>query len=284
MVRSSGSPDRADNRAGDRAGDSAGPAVRSSRDGYAGLPVGAFLDALAAGSAAPAGGSAVALVLAQAAALCAKTARLSARQLTAERAGPLTAEAEQVRARAASLIDDDARAYRAVLEQTRPRAGESETPGQSGPTGPSGHTEPSAAAGESGSAGQNRTAGESGTAGQNRTAGESGTAGQNRTAGESGAAGRLVAALSDAADVPLRMVELSVPVARLAATLAAGGNPALRGDAVAAGLLAQASARAAAELVTINLAAMPDDPRHARAADLLAAIAEVLAGPFGHAT
>ena len=272
MVRSSGSPDRADNRAGDRAGDSAGPAVRDSRDGYAGLPVGAFLDALAAGSAAPAGGSAVALVLAQAAALCAKTARLSARQLTAERAGPLTAEAEQVRARAASLIDDDARAYRAVLEQTRPRAGESETPGQSGPTGPSGHTEPSAAAGESGSAGQNRTAG------------ESGSAGQNRSAGESGAAGRLVAALSDAADVPLRMVELSVPVARLAATLAAGGNPALRGDAVAAGLLAQASARAAAELVTINLAAMPDDPRHARAADLLAAIAEVLAGPFGHAT
>ena len=230
MVRSSGSPDRADNRAGDRAGDSAGPAVRSSRDGYAGLPVGAFLDALAAGSAAPAGGSAVALVLAQAAALCAKTARLSARQLTAERASSLTAEAEQARARAASLIDDDARAYRAVLEQTRGRAGAS------------------------------------------------------GAAGEGGAGGRLAAALSEAADVPLRMVELSVPVARLAATLAAGGNPALRGDAVTAGLLAQASARAAAELVTINLAGMPDDPRHARAADLLAAIAEVLAGPFGRAT
>lgn len=86
----------------------------------------------------------------------------------------------------------------------------------------------------------------------------------------------LAAALSAAADVPLRLVELAVPVTALAATLAAEGNPALRGDAQAAGLLAQAAARAAACLVRINLDGVPDDPRHARADALLARIDEQL--------
>ena len=180
---------------------------------YALLPVVHFLDALAAGTAAPAAGSAAALALAQAAALCAKSARLSARQLTAGRAGQLTAAAEQVRAEAAALIDEDARAFRAVIEQSR------------------------------------------------------------RPAGQTGSAPGLAAALSRAADVPMRLVELAAPVAELAAALAAGGNPALRGDAQTAALLAQAAARAAAALLRINLAGAPDDPRPASAADLLTRIA-----------
>src|SRR5207245_1328432 len=79
-------------------------------------------DRLADGAPAPAGGSAAALVLAQAAALCAKCARLSARQLTAERAAALTDEAEQILATAASLIDQDPLAYGAVIEALRRRA------------------------------------------------------------------------------------------------------------------------------------------------------------------
>jgi methenyltetrahydrofolate cyclohydrolase len=193
--------------------------MTSCDDSYAGLSVGAFLDALAAGTAAPAGGSAVALVLAQAAALCAKSARLSARQLTADRAAQLTTEAEQIRGTAASLIDQDPRAYQAVIEQRR------------------------------------------------------------RLRASGGAAARsaeLAAALSDAADVPMRMIELALPLAALAAALARNGNPALHGDAMAAGLLARAAARAAAALVSVNLAGMPADPRHARADSLLAAIDERL--------
>ncbi len=179
---------------------------------YTWLPVGGFLDALAAGTPAPAAGSAAALVLAQAAALCAKSARLSARQLTADRAGQLTAAAEQARAEAAALIDEDARAFGAVIERSRRRAGQS-APGEG-----------------------------------------------------------LTAALSRAADVPMRLVELAAPIAELAAALAAGGNPALRGDALTAGALAQAAARAAAALVRINLAGAAGDPRPARAEALLASI------------
>jgi len=203
----------------------------SSEDSYAGLSVGAFLDALAAGAAAPAGGSAAALVLAQAAALCAKSARLSGRQLTASRAAELTAEAEQIRATAASLIDEDPRAYQAVIEHSRRIGGE-----------------------------------------QNRRIG-----GERRA--ERSAAGRsdgMAAALSAAADVPMRIVELATSVAALAAVLARDGKPALRGDAITAGLLARAAARSAAALVSINLAGMPADPRHSRADSLLAAIDEQL--------
>jgi formiminotetrahydrofolate cyclodeaminase len=187
----------------------------SDSPSYAGLSVGAFLDALAARSAAPAGGSAAALVLAQAAALVAKAARLSERQLTAARSAWVTQEAERIRAQAASLMDEDSRAYGEVLAQSR------------------------------------------------------------RPPGEARSAG-LAAALSDAADVPLRIVDLAAAVAEHSAALTATCNPALRGDAIAAGELAQAAARAAAALVTINLARTPDDPRHARATAQVAAISAVL--------
>jgi hypothetical protein len=50
-------------------------------------------------------------------------------------------------------------------------------------------------------------------------------------------------------------------VAKLAAEVAAGGNPNLRGDTLAAAHLAEASARAAAALVDINvtLGRLPGD-------------------------
>jgi formiminotetrahydrofolate cyclodeaminase len=74
------------------------------------------------------------------------------------------------------------------------------------------------------------------------------------------------AALAAAADVPMEIIELAVPVARAAARLAADGNPNLRGDAITGALLAAAGARSAAVLVDINLAARPDDGRPAHAA------------------
>jgi methenyltetrahydrofolate cyclohydrolase len=197
--------------------------LTGAQPSYADIPVGTFLDALCAGTPAPAAGSAAALVLAQAAALCAKAARLSSRQLTADRAARLVTEAEQIRSRAASLIDEDPLAYQAVIDQTRLLGGQS-------------RAEASAA----------------------------------------GSADDLAAALSASADVPMKVVELSVPVASMAAVLAESGKPALRGDAITAGLLAQAAARAAAVLVRINLAGLPSDPRHARADAWLADIDEHL--------
>jgi methenyltetrahydrofolate cyclohydrolase len=78
-------------------------------------------------------------------------------------------------------------------------------------------------------------------------------------------------ALSRAADVPLAIVETAADVAELAAELAAQGNPNLRGDAVTAALLAEASARAAANLVEINLAERNGDRRVERAQELASA-------------
>ena len=76
----------------------------------------------------------------------------------------------------------------------------------------------------------------------------------------------IAAALSTAADVPLVICELAAQVAGLAALVIAGGNPNLRGDAVTAALLAEASARAAGALVRINLEAGSGDVRLARVA------------------
>ena len=78
----------------------------------------------------------------------------------------------------------------------------------------------------------------------------------------------IAAALAAAADVPMEIAELAVPVARLAARLAADGNPNLRGDAITGALLAEAGARAAAILVAINLAGTDGDGRPARAGQL----------------
>lgn len=77
----------------------------------------------------------------------------------------------------------------------------------------------------------------------------------------------VAAALAAAADVPMQIVELAAGVARLAARMAADGNPNLRGDAITGALLAEAGARAAAVLVGINLVGA-DDGRPARAGQL----------------
>ena len=84
---------------------------------------------------------------------------------------------------------------------------------------------------------------------------------------------RIAEALSEAAKVPMAVVEEAAEVAHLAARLAADGNPSLRGDAITALLLAEAGARAAAVLVGINLAGSPDDDRPARAEQILQGVA-----------
>jgi len=88
-------------------------------DSYLDQPVAAFIDSLAAPTPAPAGGSAAALVVAQSAALAAMAARLSARQLAADRVEHLFSEGEKIARAAASLIDTDAQAYQQVIEAYR---------------------------------------------------------------------------------------------------------------------------------------------------------------------
>ena len=90
---------------------------------------------------------------------------------------------------------------------------------------------------------------------------------------------RLAAALSDAADVPMRVAEIGAQVAVLAARLAAHGHPNLHGDAITAALLAEAGARSACALVRINLSAAESDERLARVARLLAAMPSAGAAP-----
>jgi methenyltetrahydrofolate cyclohydrolase len=92
---------------------------------------------------------------------------------------------------------------------------------------------------------------------------------------------RIDGALSEAAAIPMEMVENAAQTARLAARLAAEGNPNLRGDAITAALLAQAGARAAAILVSVNLAGAPDDNRPARAQALLSEITRAVQAAEG---
>ncbi len=179
---------------------------------YLDLPVSQFLGQLAGPGPAPSGGGAAALAVSMGAGLCAMTARLSSRQLTAAGAEDLAATAERTAARAAALVQADADAYAGVIAARRQPAG---TDGN----------------------------------------------GESRRR-------QIAAALSDAAAVPMEIIELAVPVAGIAARLAAGGNPNLRGDAITGALLAEAGARAAAVLVGINLAGAAADDRPARAARL----------------
>jgi methenyltetrahydrofolate cyclohydrolase len=85
------------------------------------------------------------------------------------------------------------------------------------------------------------------------------------------------AALSAASTVPMEVAEIGAELAVVAAAVAAGGNPNVRGDAITAALLAAAGARAAAALVRINLTGAEGDGRPARA-EHLAAEAARLAG------
>ena len=76
-------------------------------------------------------------------------------------------------------------------------------------------------------------------------------------------------AYAQAAEPPLRIAEAAADVTELAALVAEHADPARRADAVAAGLVAAGCARAAAELVAVNLTVSADDDR-VRRANLLA--------------
>jgi formiminotetrahydrofolate cyclodeaminase len=68
-------------------------------------------------------------------------------------------------------------------------------------------------------------------------------------------------ALSSASETPLAIARAAGEVAELGAQVTAASRPALRGDATAAVLLAEAACRAAGRLVEINLRLQPEDPR-----------------------
>jgi formiminotetrahydrofolate cyclodeaminase len=73
-------------------------------------------------------------------------------------------------------------------------------------------------------------------------------------------------AYAKAAEPPLEIARAASDVALLALTVAQNGNRALYADAVTAALLAAAAAKAAAELVAVNLTASSNDPRVLEAA------------------
>lgn len=77
---------------------------------------------------------------------------------------------------------------------------------------------------------------------------------------------RLREALSGASDAPLAIARAAADVAERAAAVAAQSTAALRGDAIAAVLLAEAATQSAARLVEINLRAGCRDRRLVEAA------------------
>ena len=77
--------------------------------------------------------------------------------------------------------------------------------------------------------------------------------------------------LERAVEIPLVIAEAGADAATLAAVAAERGALERRGDAVAAAILAESGARAAAHLVAVNLIVTPDDERVQRAR----AVAEV---------
>lgn len=76
--------------------------------------------------------------------------------------------------------------------------------------------------------------------------------------------------LDRAAAAPLALAEVAADVVDLAAEVAERCDPTVRGDAVAASLLAQAGVRIGAHLVEINLATRKDDERMGRVRELVA--------------
>lgn len=81
-------------------------------------------------------------------------------------------------------------------------------------------------------------------------------------------------AFARAAEPPLEIAAIAADVSRLSVTIAERGEPALRADAVSAGLLSAAAAAAAAELVAVNLTASAADERVLRARRLAEEAAE----------
>jgi formiminotetrahydrofolate cyclodeaminase len=85
---------------------------------------------------------------------------------------------------------------------------------------------------------------------------------------------RLDRALSAACEPPLEVARGAAEVAELAASVTAGSKAAVRGDALAGVVLAEAAVRAAAELVEVNVG---DDPRRTEAAQLAERAARIRA-------
>ena len=73
-----------------------------------------------------------------------------------------------------------------------------------------------------------------------------------------GRADALREALSAASEVPFRVAGYAAEVCVLATEVAEGGNPRVRGEAAAAGLLAHAAAEVAATLISLNLRGRED--------------------------
>jgi formiminotetrahydrofolate cyclodeaminase len=71
-------------------------------------------------------------------------------------------------------------------------------------------------------------------------------------------ADRLAGALSDASQTPLAIAEAAAEIAGLTAQVTAAAKPAVRGDALAGVLIAEAATAAAASLVELNLAGRDD--------------------------
>ena len=97
------------------------------------------------------------------------------------------------------------------------------------------------------------------------------TAASRALAGQTSARGRdagIAVSLSRAVDVLLQIAEAASDVAELGAVVVDRGDAAFRADAVSATLLAEASARIAANLVAINLGVTPDDERLERVQSL----------------
>lgn len=80
---------------------------------------------------------------------------------------------------------------------------------------------------------------------------------------------KLDEALSQASQAPYAIVRAATEVAELAALRVNESKPALKGDAAAGVLLAEAASQAAARLVEINLAGRSGDPRLTEIAALL---------------
>jgi formiminotetrahydrofolate cyclodeaminase len=83
--------------------------------------------------------------------------------------------------------------------------------------------------------------------------------------GRAGGDAELRRVLDRAADLPLAIAETGADVAGLALLAAERGEASLRGEAVAAAVLAHAGVRAARYLVVMNLATRAEDERSARA-------------------
>jgi formiminotetrahydrofolate cyclodeaminase len=89
-----------------------------------------------------------------------------------------------------------------------------------------------------------------------------------RHRGEPHHSSRLRAALSDAADPPVAIVEAAAELTGLAADAVRDAHGSVRGEAFAATTLAEATVRMGVPLVDLNLGGAPDDPRRARVLEL----------------